>query len=103
MWRRINSAAEIGFLIAATERICDLTERESPAIAVVRREQPEGVTRRGISSERTDEAVATAAVDTYRSIFPVRLQKAASEFAAASGLSLNQFIADAVAAAVADK
>jgi integrase len=42
------SAAEIGFLIAATERVCDLAERESPAIAVVRREQPEGVRRRGI-------------------------------------------------------
>jgi len=30
------SAAEIGFLIAATERVCDLAERGSPAIAVVR-------------------------------------------------------------------
>ena len=97
------SAAEIGFLIAATERVCDLAERESPAVAVVRSRQHEGLARQRISSERTDEAVATAAVDTYRSILPVRLQKTASEFAAASGLSLNQFIADAVAAAVADK
>jgi hypothetical protein len=97
------SAAEIGFLIAATERVCDMAEQESAAVAVVRSRQHEGLARQRISSERTDETVATAAVDTYRSILPVRLQKAASEFAAASGLSLNQFIADAVAAAVADK
>ena len=80
-----------------------MAEQESAAVAVVRSRQHEGLARQRISSERTDETVATAAVDTYRSIFPVRLQKAASEFAAASGLSLNQFIADAVAAAVADK
>ena len=33
------SAAEIGLLIAATERLCDLAERASPAIAVVRSHQ----------------------------------------------------------------
>ena len=34
------SAAEIGLLIAATERVCDLTSRVSPAIAVVRSRNP---------------------------------------------------------------
>jgi hypothetical protein len=91
------SAAEIGFLIAATERVCDLAERASPAIAVVRSRQPEGVTHETSFSERTDETVATVRANGNGSILPDPLQKAAAELAAASGLSLNQFIAAAVA------
>jgi integrase len=91
------SAAEIGFLISATERVCDLAERASPAIAVVRKEQPGGVTCETIASEWTDQAVATVRKDTFVSILPDPLQKAASELATASGSSLNQFIAAAVA------
>jgi predicted HicB family RNase H-like nuclease len=93
------SAAEIGFLIAATERVCELAERGSPAIAVVRSRQPEGVTHETSSSERTDETVATVRASVNGSILSDSLQEAASELATASGLSLNQFIA----AAVADK
>lgn len=40
------SAAEIGLLVAATERVCELAERASPAVAVVRSSQPEGVRHR---------------------------------------------------------
>ena len=93
------SAAEISILIAATERVCDLASRESPAIAVVHSQRPEGVGRQEISSERSDESVATVTADTYKSIFPDPLQTAASELAKASGVSLDQFIT----AAVADK
>jgi integrase len=93
------SAAEISILIAATEKVCDLASRESPAIAVVHSHRPEGVAHQEISSERSDESVATVTADTYRSIFPDPLQTAASELAKASGVSLDQFIA----AAVADK
>jgi integrase len=92
------SAAEIGFLIAATERVCELAERGSPAVAVVRSKQTGGVTHTS-SSKRTDEVVATVTADADGSILPDLLQKAASELAKATGLSLDQFIA----AAVADK
>ena len=93
------SAAEIGFLIAATERVCDLAERGSPSIAVVRSRQYEGVARPRISAARTDGSVATVNEDAKESILPDPPQKAAAELAEASGLSLDQFIA----AAVADK
>ena len=90
------SAAEIGFLIAATERVCELTERESAAIAVVPSRQSE---RNTTSSEHTDEAVAPVRADGNGSVLPDSLQKAASELAKAGGVSLDEFIA----AAVADK
>ena len=90
------SAAEIGFLIAATETVCELTERESAAIAVVPSRQSERITA---SSEHTDEAVAPVRADGNGSVLPDSLQKAASELAKAGGVSLDEFIA----AAVADK
>ena len=67
--RRIGTA-EIGILIAATERVCDLAEQESPAVTVVRTQQPEGLKRQKISSEWTDETVARATADNYGSILP---------------------------------
>jgi integrase len=96
------SAAEIGMLIAATERVCDLAERASPAIAVVRSRNPQ---------ERIGQYTPIASVrrslanvvgdDTHPSggpsVLPISLKKAAAEMAKAGGVSLDQFIADAVA------
>jgi hypothetical protein len=87
------SAAEIGLLIAATERVCDLAERASPAIAVVRRRQPEGV-KRGLYTVRSGGRIAKTDEQT---ILPDSLRKAATELAGADGISLDQFIAAAVA------
>jgi hypothetical protein len=72
-----------------------LAERGSPAIAVVRAHQPEGVARQKISSERTGES-ATARLNANGSILPDSLQKAAATLAEASRISLDQFIAAAV-------
>ena len=87
------SAAEIGLLIAATERVCDLAERASPAIAVVRRSQPEGMKLR-LHTVRSGGRIAKADEQT---ILPDSLKKAATELAGADGISLDQFIAAAVA------
>jgi integrase len=86
------SAAEIGLLIAAAERVCDLAERGSPAIAVVRRSQPEGVQRR-LHTVRSGRIAKT----DEQTILPDALTKAATELAGADGVSLDQFIEAAVA------
>jgi hypothetical protein len=91
------SAAEIGLLIAATERVCDLTSRGSPAVAVVRSRQSEGVTKHMPPTDQSDETTAKTDERTYLRILPISLKKAAAELAKADGVSLDQFIAAAVA------
>jgi hypothetical protein len=95
------SAAEIGMLIAAAERVCDLAERASPAIAVVRRSgQPDGA-KSTVPAYYPGEAPAKQDDDTpadvHPSIFHNSLMKAASQLAKDNGVSLDQFIATAVA------
>jgi integrase len=87
------SAAEVGLLIAATERVCDLAERASPAIAVVRRCQPEGV-KRSLHTGRSGGRIVKA---DEQIILPDSLRKAATALAGADGVSLDQFIAAAIA------
>jgi hypothetical protein len=94
------SAAEIGMLIAATERVCDLAERASPAIAVVRSRQAEGLqktTHPGRSEEKSGRADEDAHPVSYPSSLPSSLRGAAAKLAEAAGVSLDQFIAAAVA------
>jgi integrase len=120
------SAAEIGLLIAATERVCDLAERASPAIAVVRSSSSVGpfthtCVRPTPSNQRRDfdsthglPSVATPVASpsvsgldedtdpatyqgTYPSLLPNSLKKAAVQLAKADGVSLDQFVAAAVA------
>jgi hypothetical protein len=91
------SAAEIGLLIAATERVCDLAERASPAVAVVRSHQPEGVTQHKTPPDRSDQDLAKVDGQTHPPILPHSLKRMAAEFAKADGVSLDQFIAAAVA------
>jgi integrase len=99
------SAAEIGLLIAATERVCELAERASPAIAVVRSSQPEGV-QHALPIVRSGEKIMKVDEDTdpgsYPSLLPNSLKKVAAELAKADGVSLDQFIAAAVAEKVRD-
>jgi integrase len=121
------SAAEIGLLIAATERVCDLAERASPAIAVVRSSSSVGpfthqCVRPTPSNQRRDfdsthglPSVATpvaspsasgmgedTATGSHPSLLPNSLKKVAAELAKADGVSLDQFIAAAVAEKVRD-
>jgi hypothetical protein len=96
------SAAEIGMLIAATERVCDLAERASPAIAVVRsRNQQERIGQRTPIAAVRKSLANVVGDDTHRghgpSILPTSLKKAAMELAKTDGVSLDQFIAAAVA------
>jgi integrase len=97
------SAAEIGMLIAATERVCELTSRASPAIAVVRSRTPrERIAQCAPIAARTQENLAHLVGDDTRPngdplILPISLKKAAAALAKATGVSFDQFIAAAVA------
>jgi integrase len=132
------SAAEIGLLIAATERVCDLAERASPAIAVVRRRQPSSSVgpftrpcvrptpanqRRDFDSppglrplphpvsncsaghignadrpaEGTSGGGSNELPDRHKQVLPCSLKETAAELAETVGVSLDQFIAAAVA------
>jgi integrase len=90
------SAAEIGSLIAASERVCDLASRASPAIAVVR-SHPLGGRLSDSDTDHAGKRLANKSKDTYSSKLPNSLQTAAAEFAEADGVSLDEFIAAAVA------
>ena len=87
-------------MIAAVERVCDLAERASPAIAVVRSSQPEGV-QHALPFVRSGEKIVKVDEDTdpgsYPSLLPNSLKKVAAELAKADGVSLEQFISAAVA------
>jgi integrase len=113
------SAAEIGFLMAATERVCDLAERASPAIAVVHSSTGHAVRapcpRMAPASQACEpdspsglSSVATPVANNPTNerdeqVLPGSVKNAAEELAKAAGISLDQFIANAVAAAVAEK
>jgi hypothetical protein len=97
------SAAEIGFLIAATERVCDLAERGSPAIAVVR-SSPSGHAVRApcprmASTNQAREPDSSSGLPPAATL-PVAIRDAAAKLAYADGISLDQFIAAAVAGEV---
>jgi integrase len=96
------SAAEIGLLIAATERVCELESRASPAIAVVRSRTSQERLSQLTPIARAQETLAKVRRDDTNPsgdppLLPISLKNAAAELASADGISLDQFIAAAVA------
>jgi integrase len=96
------SAAEIGLLIAATERVCELASRASPAIAVVRSRNSQERIAQHTPIARAQANLSNVSRDDnhpsgYPSILPISLKRAAAAFAKAQGLSLDEFIEAAVA------
>jgi integrase len=90
------SAAEIGYLIAISERVCELVARASPSVAVVRSGEGEVFTP---DSEPLPvaEVVASEGTGTDRPLLAHSVYVAAAERAEADGISLDQFILAAVA------
>jgi hypothetical protein len=93
------SAAEVGALIEASERACRLVARGSPSMAVVRSCQPVAATE-----SRVTKVVPAGSSQKNGGIYsqlPISVRDEAQEFAAAHGVSLDQFVAAAVREKVA--
>jgi integrase len=100
------SAADVGALIDASERVCKLVARGSPAMAVVRSSSPSGFGAKR-SSIRCEMPVANNVtcigdaaqhhVGIYSLRLPHSIRDAAKELADAHGELLDQFVEDAVA------
>lgn len=96
------SAADVGALIEASERVCKLVARGSPAMAVVRACSPPSGSRTKRSSIRCDIRVANnPARIGDEQVLPSSVKDAAAELAKAYGVSLDQFVAAAVQEKVA--
>jgi hypothetical protein len=93
------SAADVGALIEASETVCKLVARSAPSMAVVR------TCERVAATEcKVPKAVSGDSSRKCRGMYsqlPVSVRDEAQEFAAAHGVSLNQFVAAAVQEKVA--
>jgi hypothetical protein len=93
------SAADVGALIEASERVCRLVARGSPAMAVVRSCRPVAATEC-----RATKAVSDDSSRKRRAMYsqlPFSVRNEAQQFAAAHGVSLDEFVAAAVQEKVA--
>jgi hypothetical protein len=89
------SAADVGALIEGSERVCELVARGSPSMAVVR-----SCERVAATECRVTKAVTVDSSRKDRGMYsqlPISVRDEAREFAAACGVSLDQFVAAAVA------
>jgi integrase len=93
------SAAEIGHLIAASEKVCDLVSSGSPAVSVVRKPEPRTTASLVPSKKPPSRAVAKreGAKSDLPVVLPISVAIQAAEYAEADGISLDQFISTAVA------
>lgn len=89
------SAADVGVLIEASERVCRLVANGSPRMAVVRSCKPAATTLPVIPKTVTSDA--SVQNDRAHSLqLPKSIRNQAQEFAAAHGVSLDQYVAAAV-------
>jgi integrase len=89
------SAADVGALIEGSERVCELVARGSPSMAVVR-----SCERVAAMECKVTKAVTVDSSRKDRGMYsqlPILVRDEAREFAAACGVSLDQFVAAAVA------
>ena len=98
-WTTHYSAPEVSHLIAASERVCDFVSSGSAAVSVVRKSDPPA--SRSVVAYHNAPSIGVAKRKGHKAAFPLALPASvatqAAEYAESEGISLDQFIAGAVA------